>query len=69
MSYRALYSIVAVGSLAACATNDLGWTGSGAEPFDTAIASCESEVSGILREAEREAALRECMAKRGWTRS
>ena len=69
MSYRSLFSIVAVGSLAACATTDLGWTGSGAEPFDTAIANCESEVSGISSEPEREAALEECMAKRGWTRS
>jgi hypothetical protein len=49
--------------LAACASvNDAGWTGSGAEPFDGALAACQSQANGD------EAALEACMASKGWTR-
>lgn len=58
MSYRAICLIaVAGGILAGCATYDQGWTGSGAEPFDTAMARCEARVTDISNEHEREAAL------------
>lgn len=69
MSFRSVCLIVAAGSLAACVTTEPGWTGLGAEPFDTALAVCEGEVSGILNNPAREAAFESCMAKRGWTRS
>lgn len=68
MTYRALCLIVDAASLAACVTNKPGWTGSGAESFDTAISVCEGEVSGIPNSTVREAAFETCMAKRGWTR-
>ncbi len=61
---RAIAVTAAAALLAACATVDEpGWTGSGAEPFDTAQAACEIETqsnSGAQFEA--------CMAGRGWTR-
>lgn len=53
--------------LAACATHDPGWSGSGAEPFDAAKADCEAEAAA-LPAAGRDAAFEACMARRGWTR-
>ena len=62
--------IAAIGllGLAACATNEPGWTGSGAAPFDSAQAECQVQVEGTAAGAERDAAFQACMAARGWTR-
>ena len=54
--------------LAACVTNEPGWTGSGAAPFDSAQAECQGQVDGTATSAERDAAFAACMAARGWTR-
>ncbi|HYD89799.1 MAG TPA: hypothetical protein VEA80_20130 [Vitreimonas sp.] len=51
-------------TLAACAsTNDAGWTGENAVPFDNARAACEIETQ-TTEGAQFEA----CMAGKGWTR-
>ncbi len=60
--------LVSVLALSACATHQPGWTGSGAQPFDSALAECQGEVAAIAVEAQREAALAQCMAQKGWTR-
>lgn len=65
---RSIIVLCASMSLAACATTEPGWTGEGAVPFDRALAECQDEVNDIAREAERNAALEECMAAKGWTR-
>ena len=52
----------------ACATHEPGWTGTGAQPFDPALAECHAQVDGIAVQVEREAALEQCMAAKGWTR-
>jgi hypothetical protein len=54
--------------LAACATNEPGWTGSGAAPFGSAQAECEGQLDGTAAGSERDAAFQACMAARGWTR-
>lgn len=60
--------IPAIVALSACATSDPGWIGSGAEPFDQALAACHAQVAKIQNQVEREAALYRCMAVKGWTR-
>lgn len=54
--------------LAACATSDHGWTGSGAEPFGQAMADCEGRTAALGGKAERKFAIDTCMAGKGWTR-
>lgn len=69
MQFQALGPLLlAAVLLSACATSNPGWTGSGAEPFDVALASCEEQVKGAPEEENRDAALESCMAERGWTR-
>ena len=58
----------AIALAAGCATHEPGWTGSGAQPFDQALAECHAQVDVIPVQAEREAALQACMAQKGWTR-
>ena len=53
---------------AGCATNEPGWTGSGAQPFDQSLADCQAEVRGIAGEAQRDSAFEQCMARKGWMR-
>lgn len=48
--------------LVACATNHEGWTGSNAQPFDHARASCEIETQTTAGEQ-----FELCMASKGWT--
>lgn len=61
---KAYLLIGAIFALSACASvNDDGWTGSNAEPFDSARAACAGEA-----QAERGAAFEACMAGKGWTR-
>lgn len=60
------FSVLAL--LTACATSDPGWTGTGAEPFDQALADCHTQVDVIPEQVEREPALDRCMAAKGWTR-
>ena len=55
-------------ALTGCATSHAGWTGTNAQPFDAALASCQAQVAAIADEWQREAALRQCMAPKGWTR-
>lgn len=55
-------------ALAACATTDPGWTGQGAEPFDSARHACLAQVADEADEAMRDAAFERCMAERGWHR-
>jgi hypothetical protein len=57
------------GLLAACATtHDKGWQGSGAKPFDTAKAGCESESLAQPAGDLRTQAFETCMATQGWHR-
>jgi hypothetical protein len=61
--------IVFACALAGCATTaDRGWTGSGAQPFDQAIAECKTAVPAPLNTHEGKVALERCMAGKGWTR-
>lgn len=56
--------------LAACATmtpGSRGWNGAGAEPFDGALAECQAS-SAALPSDQRQAALEQCMAQKGWHR-
>lgn len=45
------------------ASHEPGWTGSNAQPFDHARASCEIETQTTEGEA-----FETCMASKGWTR-
>lgn len=51
--------------VAACATpgDNRGWTGSGAQPFDSAVQECEAETL-----SDHGQAFEACMAVKGWTR-
>ncbi len=55
-------------SLSACATSEAGWTGSGAQPFDNALAGCKTTTQNIPDANTRAAALNQCMVTKGWTR-
>ncbi len=61
-------SIVLLLPLAACATTESGWTGTGAEPFDQAYADCQGRTSALGGREERQFAIDTCMANKGWTR-
>ena len=54
--------------LSGCATSHNGWTGSGAQPFDAALAECETKAAGVADANERHKMLELCMAEKGWTR-
>jgi hypothetical protein len=58
----------AFAALSACATSHAGWTGSGAAPFDGALAECTATTQSIPDAQARAAALDQCMATKGWTR-
>ena len=45
--------------------NDTAWHGENAQPFDAARDQCRAENHG----RHVEGAFRECMARKGWTRS
>ncbi len=68
MSRRTGILIAAASLLAACATTDPGWTGSGAQPFDQALSQCRAQVATVTGEQERQIALYHCMAEKGWRR-
>lgn len=54
---------------AGCATTDArGWSGDGAEPFDSARAECEADAGSQLPGVAHTAAFEACMAARGWHR-
>ena len=63
-----LVAVSAFIALSACATHEPGWHGSGAEPFDQALAACHAQVDVIADQAQRETALETCMGQKGWTR-
>jgi len=51
-------------ALSACASvNDEGWTGSNAQPFDSARLACEAQAG-----APEGRAFEACMAEKGWRR-
>ena len=54
--------------LGGCATSDHGWSGSGAEPFNQAMADCRGRTAALGGKSEREFAIDTCMAGKGWTR-
>lgn len=70
MIQRSSFVLVAAGlaALSGCATNQQGWTGSGAQPFDQALSTCHEQVDTIASVQDRNAALEQCMAGKGWTR-
>ncbi|WOF44227.1 hypothetical protein KNJ79_04670 [Sphingopyxis indica] len=53
--------------LGGCATSDHGWTGSGAEPFNQAMADCKGRTAALGGKPERRFAIDTCMAGKGWT--
>lgn len=53
--------------LSACATSHVGWTGSGAQPFDASLNECVSKTQSIPDRDANKAALNQCMAAKGWT--
>ena len=56
-------------TLAACATTDEpGWQGSAATPFDTARRHCEAQVVRQMTDMQKDAAFDACMAGQGWHR-
>jgi hypothetical protein len=62
---RRLIALAVLMLAAACASvDDDGWTGIGAQPFDSARAACEIET-----QATEGPAFETCMAGKGWTRS
>ena len=62
---RKVLVAVAAAMLAACASSsdDRGWTGNNAMPFDHAVASCQIETQVVEGPA-----FEVCMASKGWTR-
>lgn len=56
-------------TLGACATTDEpGWQGSAATPFDTARRHCEAQAVRQMTDMDRSAAFDACMAEQGWRR-
>lgn len=61
---RRMIAIAILMLAAACASvEDEGWTGTNAQPFDSARAACEIET-----QATEGPAFETCMASKGWTR-
>lgn len=54
-------------ALSGCVSNNPGWTGSGALPFDAALSKCQQQVDVSATEQGRKA-LDTCMTQMGWTR-
>lgn len=54
---------LAVAGCANVGADERGWTGNGAQPFDNALSSCQTET-----QATEGAQLEACMASKGWTR-
>lgn len=52
---------------AGCASNQPGWEGSDAIPFDTAQAACRAEVADE-DPSDDEEAYEDCMNRLGWSR-
>jgi hypothetical protein len=65
MGMRIAYLLIAL-TVAACATpgDNRGWTGSGAQPFDSAVQECQAEAL-----SDHGPAFEACMAVKGWTRT
>ena len=56
-------------ALGACATSDEpGWEGSAATPFDTARRHCEAQAVRQMTEMPQDVAFETCMAGQGWRR-
>lgn len=54
-------------TMVGCATTDEpGWQGSAATPFDTARRHCEAEAVRRMTDLTTEAAFKACMAQQGW---
>jgi hypothetical protein len=54
---------------AGCASlHDAGWTGEGAEPFDSAKTACDAEAATRPEGAARTEAFEACMVAKGWRR-
>ncbi len=61
----ALLTSACVTGIDASDDHDRAWHGEGAEPFEASRDQCRAENHG----RHVEAAFRECMARKGWTRS
>ncbi len=57
-----LISLAAAGC-ASFGDGDEGWTGNGAQPFDSAVRECQSQTL-----SSRGPAFEACMSTKGWTR-
>jgi len=61
----ALFAATIIAFASGCvSSNDPGWMGSGAEPFDSARSQCETESRG-----KDAGAFEACMALKGWHRA
>lgn len=66
---RLVLATATLATLAACATTqETGWQGSAAIPFDTARRHCEAQVVRQMKDVAKEAAFEACMAEQGWRR-
>ncbi|MDP2116014.1 MAG: hypothetical protein Q8J71_01260 [Brevundimonas sp.] len=61
----ALMTSACVTVIDASDSDDLGWHGQNAEPFNGARDACRAQTG----QGQRSAAFRDCMAAKGWTRS
>lgn len=61
---QVLASLVLLGLAACASTDDGGWTGQGAQPFDSAVTECQAETL-----ASHGPVFNACMAEKGWTRT
>lgn len=61
-------SVVGAMLLAGCAATGGGWTGTGSEPFDQALADCRGRTAALGGSATRKFAIDTCMAGKGWSR-
>lgn len=64
--HKLIASFLLVSCVAACASvgDAGGWTGQGAQPFDSAVEECEAQTL-----TDHGAAFEACMATKGWTRT
>jgi len=62
---RQILAGLALLALTACASTESGgWTGQGAQPFDSAETECEAETL-----TDHGPVFNACMAEKGWTRT
>lgn len=66
MMSRIIPTLLCLFSMAACATTEAGWSGSGATPFGRAQQICEQE-AGPPPDASNPAFVA-CMERQGWKR-